>query len=175
MEVSKAIKERRSVRKFKPDSVPEDDLNEILDAGRWAPSSGNTQPLEMVIVKDENTKKQLSKAAYGQKIIAQAPVAIVVCANVPRTESRYGERGSQLYVIQDTAAAAQNIHLMAYALGYASCWVGAYDDEAVGEVISCPGDIRPLAIIPLGKPAERPKAPSRRDLEKIVHENSFEG
>lgn len=175
MEVSKAIKGRRSVRKFKSDPVPESDLNEILDAGRWAPSSGNTQPLEMVVIEDENTKKRLSEAAYGQKFIAQAPVAIVVCANVPRTESRYGERGSQLYVIQDTAAAAQNIHLMAHSLGYATCWVGAYDDEAVEDVISCPEDIRPLAIIPLGKPAERPEAPGRRDLEEIVHENSFEG
>jgi len=98
---------------------------------------------------------------------------IVVCANVRRTEKRYGKRGSELYVIQDTAAAAQNIHLMAYALGYATCWVGAFDDEKVAKVIQPPEEIRPLAIIPVGEPAEKPKAPSRRELDEITHENIF--
>lgn len=173
MEVSRAIKERRSVRKYKSDPVPEEDLTKILNAGRWAPSSGNTQPLELVVIKDQETKNQLVKAALGQSFIAKAPVAIVVCANIPRTERRYGARGSELYVIQDTAAAAQNIHLMAYALGYATCWVGAFNDEEVAKVIEAPEKMRPLAIIPLGKPAERPEAPPRRNLEDLIHENTF--
>ncbi|KXA89319.1 hypothetical protein AKJ37_04460 [candidate division MSBL1 archaeon SCGC-AAA259I09] len=173
MDVSKAIKERRSVRNFKPDPVPEKDLLKILDAGRWAPSSGNTQPLELIVVKEPKTKEKLAKAARGQSFVSEAPVVIVVCANIPRTERRYGERGRNLYVIQDTAAAAQNIHLMAYALGYATCWVGSFHDDMVAEVIEAPEKIRPLAIIPLGKPKKIPKTPSRRDLENIIHENKF--
>lgn len=173
MEVSKAIRNRRSVRNFKSDSVREQDLNKILNAGRWAPSSGNTQPLELVVVKDPEVKERLASAAMGQSFVAEAPISIVVCANVPRTERRYGERGSQLYVIQDTAAAAQNIHLMAYALGYATCWVGAFDEEKVADVIEVPGRVRPLVIIPLGKPAEIPAEPPRRDLEEMVHEDVF--
>lgn len=173
MEVFEAIKGRRSVRKYKSKEIPEEDLKKILEAGRWAPSSGNTQPLEMVVIRDRETKENLSDAALGQKFVAEAPVTIVVCANVPRTEERYGKRGSELYIFQDTAAAAQNIHLMAYSLGYATCWVGAFDDDEVAEVIEAPEEIRPLIIIPIGKPAEDPKAPQRRDLDEIVHENGF--
>ncbi len=173
MEVSKAIKERRSVRNYKKDPVPEDDLNEILDAGRWAPSAGNCQPLELVIIRDDDKRKELAKAARGQDFIFEAPVAIVVCANLPRTTKRYGERGKKLYVIQDTAAAIQNMHLMAYALGYATCWVGSFRDREVEGVINAPDHIRALAIISLGKPAEGPRTPPRRNLEEIVHETSF--
>ncbi|KXA91622.1 hypothetical protein AKJ57_00620 [candidate division MSBL1 archaeon SCGC-AAA259A05] len=173
MEVSTAIRNRRSVRNFKSDSVRKEDLRKILNAGRWAPSSGNTQPLELVVVKDPKVKKRLASAALGQSFVAEAPISIVVCANVPRTKRRYGERGSQLYVIQDTAAAAQNIHLMAYALGYATCWVGAFDEEKVADVIEAPEEVRPLVIIPMGKPAKIPREPPRRDLEDIVHENIF--
>lgn len=173
MDVLNVIKNRRSVRSYKSDPVPEEDLNKILEAGRWAPSSGNTQPLELVVTRDQKVKKQLVKAAHGQSFISEAPVVIVVCANVPRTKRRYGERGSNLYVIQDTAAAAQNIHLMAYALGYATCWVGAFKDKKVEEAIDAPEKIRPLAIIPLGKPARKPEAPAKRELDEIIHENSF--
>lgn len=173
MEISTAIRNRRSVRSFKSDPVREEDLNKILDAGRWAPSSGNTQPLELVVVKNQEVKERLASAAFGQSFVAEAPISIVVCANVPRTERRYGKRGSQLYVIQDTAAAAQNIHLMSYALGYATCWVGAFDEEKVAEVIEAPDEIRPLVIIPLGKPDKVPAEPPRRDLKDIVHEGVF--
>lgn len=126
-----------------------------------------------MIVKEEETKKQLAGAAFGQSFISEAPVVVVVCANIPRTTSRYGERGSNLYVIQDTAATTQNIHLMAYALGYATCWVGAFNDEKVKKVIKAPKEIRPLAIVPIGKPDKKPQAPPRRSLEEITHTNSF--
>lgn len=173
MEVFTAIRNRRSVRDFKSDPIQKEDLDKILNAARWAPSSGNTQPLELVLVKDPRIKERLASGAFGQSFVAEAPISIVVCANVSRTEKRYGKRGSQLYVIQDTAAAAQNIHLMAHALGYATCWVGAFDEERVADVIEAPGDVRPLAIIPIGKPAKVPEEPPRRDLEDIVHENTF--
>lgn len=173
MEVSRAIKERRSVRSYKQDPVPEEDLKEILDAGRWAPSAGNRQPLELVVIKEDEKRRELARAARGQSFITEAPVAIVVCANVPRTSRRYGERGRKLYVIQDTAAATQNMHLMAYALGYATCWVGSFDDGEVEKVTETPDHIRPLAIISLGKPAEEPATPPRRGLEEIVHETDF--
>lgn len=173
MEVSKAIKERRSIRSYKSVPIPEEDLRKILDAGRWAPSSGNTQPLELVVVKDSETKEKLAKAARGQSFIAEAPVAIVVCANIPRNTRRYGERGRKMYIIQDTAAATQNMLLMAYSLGYGTCWIGSFYDEKVAEIIEAPEKIRPLAIFPIGKPAQKPNAPSRRNLEDIIHENTF--
>jgi len=173
MDVLEAIKGRRSVREFKPDPVKDEDLQKILDAGRSAPSAGNCQPLELVVVKDPSIKRRLATAALEQTFIAEAPVVIVVCANVPRTSWRYGRRGKELYCIQDTAAATQNMLLAAYSLGYGACWVGAFDDDAVAEVIRAPIGVRPVAIIPLGKPAEKPSPSSRRPLSEIIHKNGF--
>ncbi|HID30822.1 MAG TPA: nitroreductase family protein [Desulfobacterales bacterium] len=169
----KIIKERRSVRRFKSDPIREEDLQRILDAARWAPSAGNMQPLELIVIKDKAVKQQLARAALNQFFIAEAPLVIVVCANVPRTTRRYGHRGARLYVIQDTAAAAQTIHLAAYSLGYSTCWVGAFDDEEVAKVIRVPDSVKPMAIIPVGKPAEKPSPPPRLPLDEIVHENYF--
>jgi nitroreductase len=173
MDVFDAIKGRRSVRAFRSDPVKEEDLQRILDAARLAPSAGNCQPLELVIVRDRATKQRLAHAAHGQSFIAEAPVAIVVCANIPRASRRYGRRGEELYCIQDTAAATQNIHLAAYALGYATCWIGAFDEKAAADVIKAPPGVKPVAIVPIGKPAEKPIAPQRMPLSKIVHEDSF--
>lgn len=169
------IKDRRSVRSFKPDDIPEKDLNRILEAARWSPSAGNRQPLEMVIIKENERREDLSEAALNQKFISEAPVDIVVCANIPRTTKRYGKRGSELYIIQDTAAATQNIHLMAKALDYGTCWVGAFDDSKVSEVIKAPGRIKPMAIVPIGKPDETPETPPKRDLSDITHHEKFSG
>jgi nitroreductase len=173
MDVFEAIKGRRSVRAFKPDPVDEGDLEKILDAGRSAPSAGNCQPWEFVVVRDEAIKQKLVRAALGQSFLAEAPIVVVVCANVPRTSGRYGRRGAELYCIQDTAAAIQNILLSAYALGYGTCWMGAFDEESVAKVIKAPPHIRPLAIIPIGRPAEKPAPTSRLPLKKIVHENTL--
>ena len=173
MDVLEVIKGRRSVREFKPDPVKDDDLRKILDAGRLAPSAGNCQPSEFIVVKDPSVKRGLARAALEQAFIAEAPVVIVVCANVTRTSRRYGRRGEELYCVQDTAAATQNMLLAAHSLGYGACWVGAFDDDAVAEVIRTPPEVRPVAIIPLGRPAERPRPPSRRPLSEIVHKNGF--
>ena len=173
MDVLDAIKGRRSVREFKPEPVKEADLQKILEAAQWAPSAGHCQPLELVVVRDEAVKQKLVRAALGQSFIAEAPIVLVVCADVARTSSRYGKRGADLYCIQDTAAAVQNIHLAAYALGYATCWIGAFDEGEAADAIKAPANVRPLAIIPVGKPAEKPSAPRRMPLEEIVHHEHF--
>jgi len=173
MDVFDAIKGRRSVRAFKSTPVKEEHLRQILEAAQWAPSAGHRQPLELVVVKNQSQKERLVQAALGQSFIAEAPVVIVVCANVERSSSRYGERGASLYCIQDTAAAIQNIHLAAYALGYVTCWIGAFDEAIAAKVIKAPAGIKPVAMIPLGKPAEKPSPPRRVQLEKILHEESF--
>lgn len=173
MEVFEAIKGRRSIRAFKPTPIDEKDLKKILDAGISAPSAGNCQPWEFVVVRDEKIKQELVSAALGQSFIAEAPVVIVVCANIPRTAGRYGRRGEELYSIQDTAAATQNILLAAHSLGYGTCWVGAFDERSAARAIKAPPEVRPLAIIPIGRPDEKPSPPSRIPLSKIVHENRF--
>lgn len=173
MSILELVKSRRSIRSFKPDPVPEEDLMKILEAARWAPSAGNCQPWDFIIVTKDNLKRKLAMAALGQFWITEAPVVIVVCANIPRTSWRYGERGKSLYAIQDTAAATQNILLTAHALGYGTCWVGAFNEEEVRRVLNIPRDVRPVAIIPLGKPNEKPRAPPRIPLEEIIHWETY--
>lgn len=173
LELFEAIKNRRSIRAFKSDSIPEEDLKKILTAGIWAPSAGNLQSWEFIIVKDDAKKKELAIASYGQDHVHEAPVVIAICANKRRSSSRYGERGKNLYCVQDTAAAIQNILLMAHALGYGTCWVGAFNEKKVAQILDCPDHIRPVALIPLGVPAEHPIPPSRMDLNKVTYAEKF--
>lgn len=173
MDILELIKSRRSIRRFKSEPIPKEDLMKILEAARWAPSAGNCQPWEFIIVTKEETKHKLAMAALGQIWMTEAPVIIVVCANIPRTSWRYGERGRTLYVIQDTAAAIQNMLLTAHALGYGTCWVGAFDEEAVREILGIPDEVRPVALVPIGKPAESPTPPPRRPLEDIIHWENY--
>ena len=173
MELLELIKGRRSVRSFRPDPVPREDLLKMLEAARWAPSAGNCQPWEFVIVTREDTKRRLAMAAFGQFFVAEAPVVVVVCANVPRTAWRYGERGATLYAIQDTAAATQNLLLMAHSMGYGACWVGAFDEDEVRRILKIPREVRPVAIVPIGRPAETPTPPPRISLGKLVHWESY--
>jgi len=173
MDIFECIKGRRSIRAFTSDPVKEEDLKKILEAAIHAPSAGNLQSWEFVIVRDKDRKLQLARAALNQTFIAEAPVVIVVCANLTRSGRIYGERGRTLYCIQDTAAAIQNILLTAYALGYGTCWVGAFREEAASKILKLPPDVRPVAIIPIGRPAERPAPRPRMPLNKVVHYEVF--
>lgn len=173
MELFEAIRGRRSIRSYSEESLPQADLDQILEAAICAPSAGNMQSWDFVIVRSEGGKKALSEAAYGQGFIAEAPVVIVVCANGARSASRYKERGRSLYSIQDTAAAIQNILLASYALGYGSCWIGAFDEEKAARTVHTPPEVRPVAIIPIGRPAELPEARSRLSLNRVTHPEKF--
>ncbi|MBO3763215.1 MAG: nitroreductase family protein [Thermoproteota archaeon] len=173
MDVIEAIKTRRSIRSYEKESISEEDLSKILEAATWAPSAGNLNPWEFVVIRDEEKKRKLSRAAFGQYFISESPVVVVVCANVTRTSSVYGERGRRLYCIQDCAAATQNLLLAAHSLSYGACWVGAFDDQEVIKLLKLPSNVIPLAIVPIGKPKERPVAPRRLPLSKVVHYETY--
>jgi nitroreductase len=173
LDVFEAIKSRRSVRAFTDESVSEEEIMKLIDVARWAPSAGNIQPWEFIIVRDPKIKRGLSEAALHQTFIEEAPVVIVVCANHKRSELGYGSRGVNLYCLQDTAAASQNLLLAACALGLATCWVGAFHEEEARRVLKIPNGVRPTAIIPVGHAAEKPMARSRRPLTEIVYRESF--
>ena len=173
MEVFEAIFERRSVRKFTGEDVSKEDLERILEAGRWAPSAGNVQPWEVIVVRSRELKERLAEAALSQEFVSEAPVVIVVCVDLKRAARTYGERGRSLYCIQDSAAAIQNMLLAAHSLGLATCWVGAFYEEEVKDILGIPEGFRPVALIPLGYPAYKPPKPSRRKLSQIVHFEKF--
>ncbi len=168
MDVFNAIFGRRSIRDYENDDIPDSVIYKAIDAARHAPSAGNFQPWEFIIVRDAQIKKKLYSAAFSQSQILSAPVVIVVCADVMRS-AYYGIRGTNLYAIQDTAAAIQNMLLAFYAMGYGTCWVGAFSEQAVRECLNLPSEVRPVAIITVGKPCEKPDKRELRSIEEIVH------
>jgi nitroreductase len=169
MDLFEVFRRRRSVRAYAPTEIPDEMLMQILEAINTAPSAGNLQAYEVVVVRDARRKQQLANAAYGQSFIAQAPVVLVFVQNQNRSAARYGQRGATLYSLQDATIACTYAHLAATALGLGSCWIGAFDDEAVAKVINAPKGMRPVAILPIGYPAEEPWATPRRKLEDLVH------
>jgi nitroreductase len=173
VDVFGAIKGRRSIRAFKRCNVSDEDVEKLVEAAMWAPSAGNIQPWEFVIIRKPDIKKRLVEAAWEQSFIEEAAVVIVVCANENRSSQRYRDRGKTLYCIQDTAAATQNIHLAAYSLGLGTCWVGAFKEPEVSRILNVPQGIRPVAIVPVGYAAESPSPRTRRSMEQVVHHETF--
>jgi nitroreductase len=175
MDLTEAIKGRRSIRDFNKTNVTEEIVAKLIEAARWAPTAGNTQPWQFIIVRTQAVKTKLAKVALNQNNIEEASVVIVVCADENRSSARYGDRGKTLYCIQDTAAAIQNILLTAYSLGLGSCWIGAFNEKEVKNILKAPDDVRPVAIVPVGYPLsdKAPSPPSRRPLTQIVHHENF--
>ncbi|MGZ7118187.1 MAG: nitroreductase family protein, partial [Methanobacterium sp.] len=114
MELLETIMNRRSIRKFKEDALEDELIEKVVEAGIWAPSAGDLQSWDAVIVKDEKTKFKITIAAYVQDFLVKTPVLIVICANKANSGARYGERGRDLYCIQDAACATMNMMLRAY-------------------------------------------------------------
>lgn len=175
LEVFEAIKTRRSIRAFTNKKVSEEEVQKLIDAARHAPSAGNIQPWEFVIVRDPKRKYRLAAAALNQTFIEEAPVVIVVCANETQSGWGYGARGATLYCLQDTAAATQNMLLAACALGLGTCWVGAFCEEEVRKVVNAPRGVRPVAIVPVGHPAEKPSPRPKRSITEIINYETFSG
>ncbi|HRY14238.1 MAG TPA: nitroreductase family protein [Syntrophomonadaceae bacterium] len=167
MDCIETIMTRRSIRKFKPDPVDEQDLTTILEAGRWAPSAGNLQPCYFVVVRDPAQRKQLKAAAFDQESLDTAPAVIVVCADPNRCE-KYGEKGMTHFLLMDGANATQNILLAARALGYGSCWMGGFSEKKVRELLGLPDHFRVISVVPIGKADEDPEPRERRPLSEIV-------
>ncbi len=168
------IQTRQSIRRYSSDPIPESDLKEILKTGFSAPSAGNRQPWRIVVVKDDKRKEKLGMAAGGQSFIARAPVNLVICAVPYESAERYKERGATLYALQDTAALTQNILLASHIMGYATCWIGAFNEDEVSNILNIPEEMRPVAIIPIGHAeGETPKARPRRSVAEVVVEEEF--
>lgn len=169
MEFEDVLKARRSVRKFKDGEVPDEKIWKILELANSAPSAGNLQAFRVVIMKDKNIREGLSEAALGQSSVAEAPVDLIICAVPEESAVKYGNRGKELYSVQDATIFAAYIQLAATSLGLSSVWVGAFDEGEVGEVLRLEENIRPIAIISLGYPAEKPARKGRKSLKEIIY------
>ena len=164
------IQARRSVRAFATKPIPEELLNRILEAANAAPSAGDLQAYDIYVVRKAEQRKKLAEAALWQDFVAAAPVVLVFCANPAHNEARYGERGRRLFAVQDATIACTFAMLSATALGLASVWVGAFQDDQVSRVIGASPKQQPVAILPVGYAAESPERTPRRALKRLVHE-----
>lgn len=162
------IRGRRSIRRFTAGPVSDEQLEPLLEAMQWAPSAGNAQPWRVRVVRDRETKELLAQAALGQRFVAEAPVTLVVVVDQAEARRAYGSRGVELYCHQDTGAAVQNLMLTAHAAGLGSCWVGAFREAEVIRALSLDETTRPVALIPIGVPAEAPAPPRRKPLSQLV-------
>lgn len=154
MEFFEVLQKRHCCRKYNLSKrVDEKTLKRIIAAGKMAPSAGAFYPTRFKIVKNQKLKEALAKVSPGgQKFLTEAPIVLVIWSEIKKTASYYGERGKNLYVICDAAAAAENIFLATVALGLVTCWIGAFDEEEVSKLLVLKKDQRPLVIMPLGYP-----------------------
>ena len=160
---------RRSIRGFQADvPVTQAQIDKLLLAAQAAPSGGNRQSWHFIVVRRKETILEIKEKACNQASFASAPLVIAVCIVSARSEERYGTRGRDLYAIQDTAAAIQNILLCAAEQGLGTCWCGAFDEAACAAVLSLPETQRPIALIPVGVPAMEPVEYRRRPVEDIA-------
>jgi len=172
MDVYEAIRTRRSIRRYKPDPIPDEVLKRVLDAARLAPSANNIQPWKFIVVKDEKLRKGLVPACWSQDFIGEAPVVIVACG-LPTT-SRIGGYASSMLV--DVAIAFDHLTLAARAEGLGTCWIGAFENEDVKKLLHIPKDVQVVAITPLGHPQHEPhRAPYRKRLHEMTAVDKFDG
>ena len=158
---------RCSVRAYKPDSVPEELLQQVLEAGRLAPSACNKQPWRFIVVRSETGRRALG-AAYAREWFWKAPVVIAVCI-LPK-EAWTRSYDGQNYAMVDGALAMDHMTLAAAELGLGTCWIGAFDPAAVREILGLPDGVEVVGMTPLGFPdvEANPRVRSRRPLGEMV-------
>ncbi len=169
MNVYEAIKQRRSVRAYLEKSVPEDVLNRILDAARLSPSASNLQSRKFIVVTDSDIRKKLSVAASGQHFVAEAPVVIAAVGLNPTKIMACGIPADPI----DVAIAVDHITLAAVEEGLGTCWVGAFSQEKVCEILNIPQPYKVIELLTLGYPSDRPRPKSRKELKEIVCYQKF--
>ena len=160
MEVLEAIRDRRSIRRYRRKDVPDERLMQVLEAGRWAPSAHNCQCRKFIVIKDEKTRKELARIATYGSFLAEAPVAIAVVIDPSLSN----------HPVEDGAAATQNMLLAAHALGLGSCWIGSYGsgyEDTAKRILGIPDDKRLLSLISLGYAADS-GGTTRIELSKLV-------
>jgi nitroreductase len=170
--LDRLLRRRRMIRRFTAAPVSEAVVRRLLATATRAPSAGHTEPWAFVVVRSEDTRRALARAAHRQMFVAEAPVAIVACADLSRSRARYGERGDR-YGLIDAAFASLLLLLAVVEEGLGACFVGAFEDAKVVRLLGLPSHVLPVAIIPVGHPAESPRGRGRRPLAAVVHDERW--
>ena len=172
MNLDKAIKERGCCRHFKSKDPGMNKIGKILEAARHAPCAGNIPTVKIILVDNKKIKAQLAEAALNQIFIADAPYIAVVCSDAKQCILNYDKRG-EMYARQQAGAAIENMFLQAVDLKVATCWIGAFDENAVKRICNIPDNINVEALLPLGYSMEKKTMKKKPDLNKMVFSNSW--
>ncbi|MFW9848763.1 MAG: nitroreductase family protein [Candidatus Thorarchaeota archaeon] len=176
MEFFQVVEKRRSIRKYKDNEIPKEDITRMIEAARLAPSTNNTQPWQFLVVKDPETIRLLSAVAGGQRFIAGAKAIVMALAN--RGASCCPNNPSMWHVL-DTMIATEHLVLAATALGYGSCWVAMLDSRnsqnvtLVKNALRIPDDVDIVALVTLGEANEKPKPRSTNELHQIAFSEAY--
>lgn len=172
MELYDVIKKRKSVRKFKTVPIADEVINRILDAGRMAPSAKNIQPWHFIVVRDPEMKKKVAEACRNQYFIADADTIICGCAF---EKVAWGRMGNYMAAWpHDLSIALEHMILAATNEGLGTCWIGAFDEGMVKDVLGIPDGVRVVALTPVGVPDEEARDRGRLELKDIVSYDKFE-
>jgi len=153
MDVFEAVQKRRSIRAYDSTPVPAEKLERILESARLAPSAANVQPRHFIVVTDKEKRKMLARRFAG--FLSESPAVIVGCGD---------QRASPKWYVVDVAIAMQNMVLTAIGEGLGTCWVGAFDEKQVKEMLKIPENLRVVALLAVGYPREKLDI-----LGKVVH------
>jgi nitroreductase len=184
MDLMQAILDRRSIRKYKPDPVSDEDLSKILESARWAPSWANTQVWRFIIVRDYETRDRLAKATISKApgrennaapALRQAPIAVVACAELGRSGCFDGVpyTDKNEWFMFDVALSLNNLTLMAHALGLGTVHIGLFDAAKIAEIVGVPEGYVVVEILPLGHPDESPAPRARKSATELVFHEKF--
>ena len=181
MDLMDAIRGRRSIRKYKPDPVPEEVLRTLLEGVRWSPSWANTQCWEVIVVKDQNVKSELAvtlaKTNPALSSMTEAPLVVVLCGKKGVSGFKKGEATTVKgdWLMFDTGIAMQNLCLTAHALGLGTVVVGNFDHKKAEEILGVPQSAEVVAMTPLGYPATEGSAPKRKEPSEFVFYEKYLG
>jgi nitroreductase len=160
------LKGRRSIRRYRPDPVPEEIVDQLLEAGRWAPSASNRQPWAFIVVQDEVVRREVAQHAAYYFVrwahVEEAPLLIVLCGDARNRIYRQ-------FLHEDIGLAGSQIILQAAALGLGTCWIGGLDRKAIADILRVPDHMEVVGLLTVGFPAEDPSPPARKPLAEVTH------
>jgi nitroreductase len=178
-EFMEVLRERRSIRSYQEQDVPDQLLNQVLEAVQWSPSWANTQCWEVVIVREAETKvklqETLSKGNPATKAVVDAPVLLALCGKLQGSGYYKGEVTTKFgdWFMYDLGIATQSLCLAARNLGLGTVVVGLLDHDRAKAVLGVPEGYELVSLIPIGFPAKEPSAPKRRDIPEFAHREHF--
>jgi len=176
---TEVLQKRRSVRSYEEREVPEESLNEVLEAVQWSPSWANTQCWEVIVVRNPKIKTKLqetlSKGNPATKAVANAPIVLALCGKLQSSGYYKGEVTTKFgdWFMYDLGIATQSLCLAARNLGLGTVVVGLFDHDRARTILGVPEGYELVSLIPLGFPAKESAAPKRRDITEFTHHERF--